>query len=276
MYTLFVQNIDFTLLSPPWDSSYPQDVTTEQSLISHHRRFMEIDLLRSLAIVLMVIYHGAYDLSAFAGWSIDIQQGSWLILERITANLFLLIVGISAVLAHQRMEERVTKVTDSSRFFLKRGLIVFGCGMLVSIATYPFLGSEWIRFGILHLIGVSLILIPLFLPLKEWNVLLAGIVFALGQWTNAMSTASPFLLLFGFRTPYFASADYFPLFPWLSAILLGIAIGNLLYRRGMLQRHIPETRLTRIFAKPGRHSLLIYLVHQPILMVIMHVALGKP
>ena len=93
------------------------------------KRYPELDVLRSLAIIGMIIYHGAYDLVSFYAWNIDIFTGPWKLFERSIALTFLLLVGISFAISYQRTtKERVWLK------FLRRGLVVFGCGMLVSIA----------------------------------------------------------------------------------------------------------------------------------------------
>ena len=130
-------------------------------MLPPNHRYPELDLLRTGAILGMIIYHAAYDLTAFYGWNIDITHGEWKVFERVIAITFLLLVGISFAISYSR-----TKPEQVWTKFLKRGLIVFGCGLLVSLVTYFLDPPTYVRFGILHLIGLSLILLPFFvLPL---------------------------------------------------------------------------------------------------------------
>ena len=232
-------------------------------------RFTEIDLLRTIGIVLMIIYHVGYDLSSFFDLPIDPLSGGWKALQLVTANLFLLLVGVSFALSYDRMTKAGASRFAICRKYLKQGGIVFACGMLVTIATALTVGEEYVRFGVLHLIGVSIILLPLFMPLKEWNVLTAALIIAIGWWMPQTPIQTSLLVPFGLKPFGFVSVDYFPLIPWLAAILIGAAIGNTLYNRGLIQMHLPETKWWRQLAAPGRYSLQIYLIHQPILLGIL-------
>ena len=236
-------------------------------------RYIELDLLRTLAIILMVIYHGAYDMTLWYGWDIPLFTGGWLLMARVAASLFLLLVGASFVIAHHRARAkgRVWQRT------IRRACMVLGGALAVTIGTHIFIPDQYVRFGILHLIGVSILLLPLFMRLKEWNMLLGIAIFVLGQFTTG--TRGPIALLpLGFVFPGFRTIDYFPLLPWFGVILFGAGVGYLLYVRYTDWRQpfahlLPHLRLA---TWPGRHSLMIYLLHQPILWGIWWLLLGKP
>ena len=100
----------------------------------------EIDLLRTLAILMMVTYHTAYDLSAFFHVRIDPFSGGWKILQRSTAILFLLLVGVSFVLSYYKSEKR-----PSWEKYGKRGLVVLLCGMLASVVTFAVDPETYVR-----------------------------------------------------------------------------------------------------------------------------------
>ena len=93
-------------------------------------RYPELDILRTLAIIGMIVYHGAYDLASFYGYPFDMFHGAWFVLERIIAITFLLLVGISFAISYDRTPKELVR-----RKFLIRGLIVIACGYLISIAT---------------------------------------------------------------------------------------------------------------------------------------------
>jgi len=238
-------------------------------------RFPEIDLLRTVAIFLMVLYHAAYDLAFFYGTAIDLSATQWTILERITANLFLLLVGVSFAISYGRMERRKAARKEIIRKYLRRGIIILAGALLISMATYLFDPTTYVRFGVLHLIGIGVLLLPLLMRLREWNALLAIPVFLLGNPFSCLHSSSPLLLPFGITPSGFATVDYFPLFPWFSALLLGTALGNLLYNRGLLRWHLSSHPALRPLLLPGRYSLWIYLAHQPILLLTLWLLLGK-
>jgi uncharacterized membrane protein len=238
------------------------------------QRFVELDLLRTLAIVLMVIYHAAYDLTIWYGWQIPLFTGGWLMMARTAASLFLLLVGVSFVVAHHRAK---AKGNPWPRV-IRRASMVLGGALMVTIATHILIPEQYVRFGILHLIGTSLLLLPLFMRLKEGNILLGIAVFILGQFT--FGTRGHVLLLpFGFVYPGFTTIDYFPLLPWLGVILIGAGIGHFLYIRHLAwltPLSLVLSPLSRWWTWPGRHSLMVYLLHQPILWLIWWMVLGKP
>lgn len=243
------------------------------------KRFIEIDLLRTLAIVMMVTYHAVYDLAFFYHVDLDPFSGKWLLLARSTAILFLLLVGISFVISWDRTRTRLPtearRAKVGARKYLKRGLWVLSCGLLITIATYLWDPETYIRFGILHLIGVSVMLLPLFRRFREWNILIAIPIIIFGisiDHYSLFTIHSSLFLPFGFPPPHFTTLDYFPLFPWFGVVLIGLTLGDFLYIR---PKRIPRPTNTflNILSWPGKHALVIYLVHQPILLLLLSVIL---
>jgi uncharacterized membrane protein len=160
---------------------------------------------------------------------------------------------------------------------VRRGLIVFGCGMVITAVTFGmykfgFDKSIMIYFGVLHCLGVCMILWALFKKCPTWLLALLGIAMViLGLYLRGRITASDYWLIpLGFLPPRFATSDYFPLFPNLGYFLLGSTLGRTVYRKKesllpqVNQNHFP----VRFFSFCGRQSLLIYLAHQPILALV--------
>jgi uncharacterized membrane protein len=141
------------------------------------RRYFELDLLRTVAIVLMVVYHFAFDLAFSYGWPIPVLTGGWLILQRITANLFLLLVGIGAAISHDRMQSTHRTRAEQWKHTGKRAAAIFGAALLVTGGTYVMDPATYVRFGILHLIGTAALLLPLSAPLREGSILLGILLF---------------------------------------------------------------------------------------------------
>ena len=235
-------------------------------MAGHKERFLEIDLLRTVAILMMIVYHICFDLAFFYDFPIDPLSGWLLVLQRSTAILFLLLVGISFSVSFGRMRNRNAGDPELFRKYFQNGIGLILIGEVISIVTWFAVGDLYVRFGILHLIGASLILAPLFMPLREANLFLAPIVWYGGTVLSNIFLSSSFLLPLGITRPDFNSIDYFPLFPWFAAVLTGMAAGNFLYNRGFLKIHIKQTPVTWRITSPGRHSLMIYLLHQPILL----------
>lgn len=246
------------------------------------KRYPEIDILRSLAVIGMIIYHAAFDLQIFYGADIDVNQGLWKIFQIGIASTFLLLVGISFAISWSRTppERRRTK-------FLKRGLLVIGCGMLVTLATYIADPTTYVRFGVLHLIGVAILLMPVFSrktkPYAPYgstiiNILIVIAIIISHGWISHLHVSSEWLLPLGLTPPSFQTVDYFPLIPWFGVVLIGQVIGQLFYVDHLHWRsHLPSlvsskpSPLTSILTFPGRYALIIYLVHQPVLLGILYI-----
>ena len=122
-------------------------------------RFWEIDLLRGMAVVMMVCFHVIYDLNYFGLHEFYIHSGLWPSVARFIATFFLLLVGVSLHLSYSRNLLR-GEVKFSK--YLRRGLFIFFWGMVITLTTW-LLVENFIVFGILHLIGVSVILVYPFL-----------------------------------------------------------------------------------------------------------------
>ena len=215
----------------------------------------------------MVVYHLTYDLDAFGGYGIEATTGFWARFADATASLFLFLVGVSLAISHAR--------SGGDRFgkYLLRGLRIFGYGMVLTVVFLAF-GMGIVAFGILHLIGVSIILAYPFLNLRLSNFLLGALVFAAGMYVMAQDpVGSPWLLPFGVVPEGWLMPDYRPLLPWFGVVLIGLGFGNLVYGGGTRPVILP--RKTPVAARPllplGKNSLAIYLVHQPILILLLNV-----
>ncbi len=218
-------------------------------------RITEIDCFRGIAIILMIIFHIVFDLAYFYNWPIEYLHGFWYYQGKSSAILFMLVSGVS---------------TTFSRSPIRRGLSVFGAGMLITIVTYLYNPSMYIQFGILHLLGFGMLISPWVTRLPAWLLILTGTLLVItSSWTDRLTTSTAWLLPLGITPSGFASLDYYPLLPWLGIMLYGMAAGKLMYAAKeplwpSATANLPFRALSRL----GRHSLLIYLIHQPILLTI--------
>ena len=148
--------------------------------------------------------------------------------------------------------------------FLDRGAKILAVAGGITLITWLFFPDKFIVFGVLHMIGVSSILAYPLLKRMKLNVVLGAFIFISGIIMWPHFTDVQWLL---WLVPHaFNTFDYFPLFPWFGIMLLGIAAGNYIYRDRRLRF---RSRITLIEAL-GRHSLLIYLVHQPLLLGLIY------
>ena len=224
------------------------------------KRIWELDALRGLCILGMVVVHLVYDLVDLYGLVQWEYPPLFTFVQQWGGVLFLLISGIC--------------VTLGSRC-IRRGLLVFGCGMVVSAVTwgmYYFGFSEKsiiIYFGVLHCLGLCMLLWPIFRKLPHWALAVIGLVLVtLGFYLQTLEPVSTqWLMPLGLPWKGFASSDYFPIFPYLGFFLLGSALGKSVYRNkeSLLPKVNAHNPIIRFFLLCGKHSLGIYLLHQPLL-----------
>jgi len=236
------------------------------------RRLWEIDFLRGLAIIMMIIFHFFYDLNYFGIERINLRSGFWWYFGRIIATTFILLVGISLTLSYSKVKKRKTSWKLFRKYFL-RGLKIFFWGLIITFITWLSLKKGFIVFGILHFIGVSIILAYPFLKFRSWNLLLGIIFILIGIYIENIFLSSYWLVWLGFKPYQFYTVDYFPIFPWFGLILFGLFLGNLLYPNGKRRLKIIDLSnfsIIKLFCFLGRNSLLIYLIHQPILVIFLY------
>ena len=243
-------------------------------------RFWEVDLLRGIAILLMVLYHFAFDLDYFGLVKIDVKSGVFLTIARLAVTLFLLLVGLSLTLSFSRAVRLGREDRFAARLF-RRSAWILSLALCISAVTYLLLGRGYIIFGALHMIGLSLLLAYPFLRLGRKNFILGSILIILGWYVQDISVDHYWLLWLGLAPPGFYSLDYIPLIPWFGVVLFGVGLGGLLYPGYRRRINLPELVESTggFWAAPlcflGRNSLVIYLVHQPLIIMVLIIT-GMP
>jgi len=185
---------------------------------------------------------------------------------RLVAGSFLFLAGVSLWLAHGQGIRWPA--------FWRRWIKLVAAAGLVTIATYAALPEYFVYFGILHSIAASSLigLLVLRLPVTALAALGAAIM-AASYILPSPAFNAPLLRFIGLATEPAMTVDFEPLFPWVGPFLLGLASAKWASAQGLLHRLAPpETAMLRRLAWPGQHSLVIYLVHQPILIALIWVA----
>ncbi|MBU3819892.1 MAG: DUF1624 domain-containing protein [Candidatus Faecalibacterium intestinavium] len=231
-------------------------------------RYRMLDEIRGLAFLSMAGYHAMWDLVFLFGLRADWYYGRpGAVWQFLSCSAFILLSGYCVSLG---------------RHTLRRGLIVFGAGALVTLVTELFMPADLVLFGVLTMLGSVMILAALAGPLLRrvpaWLGLAGSLLLFLftynvkagylGFFGLRLITlpdwlyANLFMTWLGFPHPLFYSTDYFGIIPWLFLFLVGYYLHD-------LKR--PETLgwLRGSFCRPlgwiGRHSLILYLLHQPVL-----------
>ncbi|MDR0588322.1 MAG: DUF1624 domain-containing protein [Burkholderiales bacterium] len=268
-------------------------------------RLLWLDAFRGAAIAAMIFYHFGFDLSYFHVIDADFNTSPLLCALRIPIiTSFLWISGMSLLLAHQRHEAKKnlnTALANSKRpmshgvrhfmdsGFWRRAATLFSCAVLVSLASYCLFPQTWIYFGVLHCILISSLLAQPFLLRPKLafaagcGVVLLGLLFE-----HPFFNPRPFSWI-GFVSVLPPTEDFVPIFPWFGVVLLGVATLHLIQTRHVnvlpLQappikttetpRRVPRflsaliSRFLSLLRAMGRHSLMIYMLHQPILMAVI-------
>ncbi len=205
-----------------------------------------LDSLRGIAVLWMIIFHTAYDLKIFQFIDLDFTQGFWFSFPRVIAFTFLFCVGLSLYYTHasgikwKSLQQRTFK-------------LAFSAGA-VSLGTYLLFPTQWIFFGTLHCILIGSILGALVVNRRTIAfvilILLLTLQYGFGldlKWVS--------------RIIHKPSMDFIPIYPWFWTIVLGILTGPYLSRISWFIKMRPLPFLNYL----GQHSLLIYLIHQPVI-----------
>lgn len=226
-------------------------------------RIAFVDALRGIALLAMIVFHFFWDLEFLSLADLDVTGNPlWSAFAHATAGSFLVTVGVSLVLAHGAE-------FSAMRFLRRLGLIAAAAGA-VTLASWYTAPDGLILFGILHCIAVASVLGLAFLRLPIPLVMFAAAVClaAPAIWTSPAFNAPGWLWL-GLASDPLPADDYIPLLPWFGLVLIGIAAARLALASRPAEiwaRWQPHHFVSRALAFGGRHSLIVYLLHQPLLL----------
>lgn len=237
------------------------------------QRYVLLDMVRGITLISMILYHGAWDMVYIygKGWSWYRSDAAYVWQQSICWT-FIFLSGFCWSMGKKP---------------LRRGLLVFCAGLIVTFVTLLVMPANRVVFGVLTLIGsCMLLMIPIDRIVKDISKA-AGFLFSIllfvvtrnvnrgylgfeglqllklpKEWYNNLITA-----YLGFPSAGFYSTDYFSLFPWLFLFLAGYFLYHILERRNLLKTAL-FYRTVKPLAFAGRNSLIIYMLHQPILYVI--------
>ena len=210
-------------------------------------RIDELDSLRATALVMMLVLNFVTDLNHFGIMNTETGD-QWWWLARIAASLFVGISGVSYFLAH-RLEYDFTKTSGRTK------RLIFWA-FVITIITYIFEPSAYVRFGVLHLLALaSIVAFPV--ARKPEFALGIGLILLIIPLSSNSN-----LVWLGLRETGFIAVDYFPLNPWLGIFFIGLALASRIYPEGKPLTRIQWPEKWLWF---GRNTLTIYVIHQPIL-----------
>lgn len=247
---------------------------------NNNKRLNFLDETRGFAVLCMIFYHAFYVCSSMFGWTWAAELFDFFMpVQPLFAGIFIFICGVSCTL---------------SRSNLKRGAILLGVAVGFSIVTalilpaMGFVGTE-IYFGILHLLAVSVLIYALIEKKLAGispfaGILICAVLFAFTSgisegelsYGNLIRFSLPeslcennWLMPLGIYSPSFYSADYFPLFPNVFIFFSGVFAGRYCSVRGYPEWCYP--RRIPFFGFLGRKSLIIYVIHMPVIFALAYV-----
>lgn len=229
-------------------------------------RYALLDELRGLDLVSMMLYHACWDLvflfDVNMRWYAGTPGRLW---QQTICWVFILLSGFCA---------------PFGRYMLRRGTVVFGAGAVVTLATLVFMPEGRVIFGVLTFLGAAMLLKKV---MPAVGLAVSAVLFAvcypvglgwvgLGGWKLMLPQslyANYFTAFLGFYPDWFYSADYFGLLPWLFLFWAGYYLHKAVGRRRMEPLRRP---VCPALGWMGRHSLLLYLLHQPVIYGVLSAA----
>ena len=229
-----------------------------------------IDYLRGLALLLMFAYHFSFDLNYYQFIQTNFYNNPWWIhFRNFIVSLFLWLVGVSLWLATQ-------KGINKKAFWQRIILVSIAAGLvtLSSVITFP---NSYIFFGILHFIVIASIVGLLFIRFHYTNLLLGIVLIIIGSQLSHPVFNSPFLQWVGLMPQKPITEDYAPFLPWFGVVLIGQFSASVIFKYKtfkslsgyFLHWGNKPSNYQKVICCMGRHSLIIYLLHQPLFLGIL-------
>ncbi len=245
--------------------------------MSSSNRLRMLDFLRATSIMAMIFYHFVYDLGDFGYINlITVINGYWKLFAQSIGCSFLFLSGISFWVMASRGINWLK--------YFKRLAILTASALLISIVTYAQFGSAFIFFGILHLLATcSIFALMIYrVPIILLIVLGLGLMFLPNfyfdsAYYNDSLFSNKYLAWTGLYNGRTGSVDFYAFMPWSAAFIFGLAIGKIFIKSNYLNNLTPLTfkeEKKGVFVSmmlwAGRNSLLVYLIHQPILYALIY------
>ena len=259
----------------------------KKTLGSGIKRFYEIDTIKGIAVILMVVFHFFYLANEMGVHKYNIGSGILYSFAKIAHITFIFMVGINLTISYLRYKEKKKDLTkeDFSNSYngkqFKRGLFLLGAGMIMTLLSYLAFKDKYIKFGILHFIGVGVILSIFIVKDKNLALITSAIVGLLYTVFNNSAFKNIIYdkcqefpmgcFVSGVANVRYSAFDHFNLVPYFGLLSFGIFVGHLLYTSK--SRNFVTTNKNSSFEKYkdnivikglstlGKHSFKIYFAH---------------
>ncbi len=217
-------------------------------------RFWEIDFARGAAVILMLVFHLFFDAYYFN--KISLEGFFWYVFPRFIGGMFIFISGLTFSIAYKNAKA-------VSRRILRLAVVATA----ITLATLIFDSERAVFFGIIHFFTIASVFGILFIG-KPFLCLFTGILLIFSNFkVSELRTEEPYLLWLGIMPYGFRTLDYYPMIPWFGIFLIGMFFGHYYPRKSSFYRENPISFL-------GRHSLAVYLIQHPIIVLILELYYG--
>ena len=237
------------------------------------RRYDEIDILKGIAVLCMVVFHFFYFPNQYGFKEIEYNTLTLKIVAKVAQIIFITCVGINLVFAKK-------KTSESSYHLQRIGKIGF-YAVLMSLFTYYVFKERYVKFGILHFVSVSSLLLFMFVDDSDTMKIITGLfitLFILNKLHPELFRIipSPLAFISGFYNDKYSAVDHFPILPWIILICIGVFIGHYLSTNDInTPKYIVDNPVSDVLKNIGKKSLEIYAVHWAILYVIYCIIYSK-
>ncbi len=223
-------------------------------------RLLFIDYWKSLAIFSMIIYHFLFDLNFFNLLKIDLSFAPIRFIQLFSGLSFILISGFLS-----------SYLPSKNKFPIRRFLILLSIALLISAATWVFPHDSFIKFGIIHFMAFATLLGFFTLKTSQNQKLFFSLItIFLGFYFSSLSTKIPFLFFLNLLTPDFSSLDFYPIFPFFGVFLFGQYLASTMFPL-FVETALSFLPNSSLIQKISENSLLIYLIHQPLIISLLFV-----
>tara|TARA_B100000214_G_scaffold215900_1_gene156865 strand:- start:4831 stop:5553 length:723 start_codon:yes stop_codon:yes gene_type:complete len=237
------------------------------------KRYEEIDVLKGVAVICMIIFHFFYFPNQYGFKEIEYNTITLKIIAKVAQIIFITCVGINLVFAKKK--------TNDASYHLKRIGKIACYAILMSLFTYYVFQERYVKFGILHFVAFSSLLLFTFVDnvetMKVITTILA-LLFVLNKIKPELFRIipSPLAFISGFYNDRYSAVDHFPILPWGFLICLGVFIGHYLLNNEInTPNYIKNNPVSEVLKNIGKRSLEIYAVHWAILYVIYCIIYSK-